>query len=76
VAVGQHPGAQRATARCPVSAHPRWTGWDTVPSRIRGTKTERSAARDRVSAYHQAKLAELLSDVAATDRYRAGETGA
>jgi hypothetical protein len=39
-----------------------------------GTKPERQAARERVSAYHQAELAELLTNVAAAvDRYRAGE---
>ena len=42
-----------------------------------GTKTERRAARERVSAYHQAQLAELLSHVAAAiDRYRVGEIDA
>jgi hypothetical protein len=44
---------------------------------IVGTKAERHAARERVSAYHQAQLAELLSHVtAAIDRYRAGEIDA
>lgn len=39
-----------------------------------GTKAERRAARERVSAYHQAELAGLLTHVvAAVDRYRAGE---
>jgi hypothetical protein len=42
-----------------------------------GTKGERQAARERVSAYHQAELAELLTNVvAAVDRYRAGEVDA
>jgi len=42
-----------------------------------GTKTERRAARERVSAYHQSQLAELLSHVAAAiDRYRVGEIDA
>jgi hypothetical protein len=42
-----------------------------------GTKAERHAARARVSAYHQAQLAELLGHVtAAIDRYRAGEIDA
>lgn len=42
-----------------------------------GTKAERRAARERVSAYHQAQLAGLLGHVAAAiDRYRAGEIGA
>jgi hypothetical protein len=41
------------------------------------TKAERHAARERVSAYHQAQLADLLSHVAAAiDRYRAGEIDA
>jgi thiamine pyrophosphate-dependent acetolactate synthase large subunit-like protein len=41
------------------------------------TKAERRAARERVSAYHQAQLAELLSHVgAAIDRYRTGEIDA
>jgi hypothetical protein len=44
---------------------------------IVGTKAERRAARERVSAYHQARLAELLSHVgAAIDRYRVGEIDA
>jgi len=42
-----------------------------------GTKAERRAARERVSAYHEAQLAELLRHVgAAIDRYRAGEIDA
>jgi hypothetical protein len=42
-----------------------------------GTKAERPAAHKRVSAYHQAQLAELLSHIgAATGRYRAGEIDA
>ena len=42
-----------------------------------GTKAERRAARERVSACHQAQLAELLSHVAAAiDRYRDGEIDA
>lgn len=42
-----------------------------------GTKAERQAARERVSAYHQAELAELLTNVVASvDRYRAGEVDA
>jgi hypothetical protein len=42
-----------------------------------GTKAERRAAREQVSAYHQAQLAELLSHVAAAiDRYRDGEIDA
>jgi len=41
------------------------------------TKAERRAARERVSAYHQSQLAELLSHVAAViDRYRADEIDA
>src|SRR5437762_13063247 len=42
-----------------------------------GTKAERRAARERVSAYHHAQLAELLTHVAAAvDRYRADELDA
>jgi hypothetical protein len=42
-----------------------------------GTKAGRRAARDRVSAYHQAQLAERFSHIgAAFDRQRGGETGA
>jgi hypothetical protein len=42
-----------------------------------GTKAERRAARERVSAYHHAQLAELLTHVAAAiDRYRADEIDA
>jgi hypothetical protein len=42
-----------------------------------GTKAERRAAQERVSAYHQAQLAGLLSHIgAATGRYRAGEIDA
>ena len=49
--------------------------YGTVPSV--GTKAERRAAREPVSAYHQSQLAELLSHVAAAiDRYRAGEIDA
>ena len=45
--------------------------------RIVGTKAERRAAHERVSAYHQAQLAELLSHLgAAIDRYRGGEIDA
>jgi hypothetical protein len=54
---------------------PGLTGHGTVP--VVGTSAERRAARERVSAYHQSQLAELLTYVAAAiDRYRAGETGA
>ena len=42
-----------------------------------GTKAERRAARDRVSAYHQAQLTGLLTNViAAIGRYQAGEIDA
>lgn len=42
-----------------------------------GTKAERRAARERVSAYHQAQLTGLLANVtAAVDRYRAEEIDA
>jgi len=54
-----------------------WIGWDTVASPIMGTKAERQTARERVSAYHQAELAGLLTYVvAAADGYRAGEIDA
>ena len=39
-----------------------------------GTKAERQAARERVSTYHQAELAGLLTHIeAAVDRYRTRE---
>jgi hypothetical protein len=60
-----------------VAAGPRpvWLGNGTVP--VVGTSAERRAARERVSAYHQSQLAELLTHVAAAiDRYRAGEIDA
>jgi hypothetical protein len=42
-----------------------------------GTKAERRAAQERVSAYHQEQLAGLLSHVeAAIGRYRGGEIDA
>jgi hypothetical protein len=42
-----------------------------------GTKAERQAAREPVSAYHQAQLGGLLAYVTAVaDRYRAGEIDA
>ena len=42
-----------------------------------GTKAERRAAGERVAAYHQARLGELIEYVAAAiDRYRAGEIDA
>jgi hypothetical protein len=41
------------------------------------TKAERRAARERVSAYHESQLAELLGHVGAEiDRYRAGGSDA
>ena len=44
---------------------------------IVATNAERRAASERVSAYHQAQLAELLSHLAAAiDRYRTGEIDA
>ena len=44
---------------------------------IVATNAERRAARERVSAYHQAQLAELLNHVGtAIDRYRTGEVDA
>ena len=54
---------------------PVWLGHGTVP--VVGTSAERRAARERVSAYHQSQLAELLTHVAAAiDSYRAGEIDA
>ena len=42
-----------------------------------GTNAEPRAARERVSAYHQAQLTRLLTNVLeAADRYRAGEIDA
>jgi hypothetical protein len=42
-----------------------------------GTKAERRAARERVAAYHEAQLAELIAHIAAAvDRYRTGEIDA
>ncbi|OHV00491.1 hypothetical protein [Mycobacterium talmoniae] len=41
------------------------------------TKAERRAARERVGAYHEQQLAELIEHVAgAVDRYRTGEADA
>jgi hypothetical protein len=78
VSTGSKPGAHMATARCPVPRPPAPDpGGRGVPSPVMGTKAERRAARERVSAYHQAQLAGLLSHgAAAIDRYRDGETGA
>src|SRR5689334_10756040 len=63
-----------ATARCagqqPPAPDPGGRG---APSPVIGTK----AACERVSAYHQAQLAGLLSHIAAAiDRYRDGEIDA
>ena len=42
-----------------------------------GTKAERRAASERVAAYHEARLVELVEYItAAIDRYRAGEIDA
>ena len=42
-----------------------------------GTKTERRAARALVAAYHEARLADLITHVAEDlDRYRTGEVDA
>ena len=78
VSTGSKPGAQMATAWCPGQRPPAPDpGGRGVPSPVINTKAERRAARERVSAYHQEQLAELLSRVAAAiDRYRDGETGA
>jgi len=59
------------------AGHLRRIGQAAVPSQIMGTRAGRHAARERVHAYHQAQLAELLTNVAvAVDRYRAGEIDA
>jgi hypothetical protein len=78
VSTGSEPGAQMATARCPGQRPPvPDRGGSGVPSPVMGTKAERRAARERVSAYYQAQPARLLCHVAAAiDRYRDGETGA
>ena len=77
VSTGSKPSAQMATGRYAASGHPRGILRKTVLSRIMGTKADRGAARERVSAYHQPQLAELLSRVAAAiDRYRDGEIDA
>src|SRR5258708_39196376 len=78
VSTASKPGAQMATARCPGQRPPAPDpGGTVVPYPVIGTKAERRAARERVSAYHQAQLAELLSHVAAAiDRYRDGEINA
>jgi hypothetical protein len=66
------PASVTASDPCP---QPVGLEYGTVP--IVGTKAERRAARERVSAYPQSQLAELLSHVAAAiDRYRAGEIDA
>jgi hypothetical protein len=57
------------------------TGWLNPISTARfeevGTRAGRQAARERVSAYHPAQLAGLITSVAAAiDRYRAGEIDA
>ncbi len=58
--------------RCAAGPRPAWLGHGSVP--VVGTSAERRAARERVSAYHQSQLAELLTHTAAAiDRYRAGE---
>ena len=42
-----------------------------------GTKAERRAASERVAAYHEARLGELIEHItAAIDGYRAGEIDA
>jgi hypothetical protein len=51
-------------------------GWWRYPPAV-GTRAERRAARERVAAYHEARLGELVESIAATiDRYRAGEIDA
>jgi hypothetical protein len=66
------PASVTASDPCP---QPVGLEYGTVP--IVSTRAERRAARERVSAFHQSQLAELLSHVAAAiDRYRAGEIDA
>lgn len=71
----KRPAGRILVARPAVT--PRRVGLDAVASQVMGTKAERRAARERVSAYHQAQLTGLLTNVtAAVDRYRAGEIDA
>ena len=52
-------------------------GWSPRYRPRVGTKAERRAARERVAAYHEARLAELIEHItAAIDRYRTGEIDA
>ena len=78
VSAGGKPGPQRAATRCPGQRPP---AQDRAGRRYRpGSWAPRPgprAARDRVSAYYRAQLAEPLSHVAAaTGRYRDGQAGA
>ncbi len=80
-AAGQHrQQAGRADGDCSVrglAATRAGPGGRGAPSPVIGTKADRRAARERVSAYHQAQLAGLLSHIAAAiDRYRDGEIDA
>jgi hypothetical protein len=51
--------------------------WPRVASSTMGTKAERRQTRERVAAYHEACLGQLVAHVAnALDRYRAGELDA
>jgi hypothetical protein len=48
-------------------------GWWRYPPAV-GTRAERRAARERVAAYHEARLGELVESIAATiDRYRSAD---
>jgi hypothetical protein len=71
------PGNRLIWPTASATAGDPWPAAGLAGARYRpivATKAERRAARERVSAYHQAQLAELLSHVgAAIDRYRAGE---
>ena len=74
---GHKPRARSGRQLVPGRRPPAPDRLDAVPSQIMGTKAARQAARERVSAYHQAELAALLTNVvAAVDRYRAGEVDA
>jgi hypothetical protein len=51
--------------------------WPRVASSTMGTKAERRQARERVAAYHEACLGQLVAHVAnVLDGYRAGELDA
>ena len=59
-----------AQSRLPGAGQPRYRA-------AMGSKAQRRAARDRVGAYHEGQLAQLVERVAvAVDRYRGGELDA